>query len=65
MKEEKKAQVVNILTKDIDIFVNGSDKFPYLITVPINTILSAIFLFSMYRYIVLVCYFAMFLLLIM
>ena len=56
---------MNILTKDIDIFVNGSDKFPYLVTVPINTILSAIFLFSMYHYIVLVCYLAMLLLLVM
>ena len=56
---------MNVLTKDIDIFVNGSDKFPYLITVPVNTVLSAIFLFSMYGYIALVCYLAMLLLLVM
>ena len=65
VKEEKKAQVVYILTKDIDIFVNGSYMFPYLVTVPINTIISAIFLFSMYHYIVLVCYLAILLLLVM
>ena len=50
IKEEKRAQVVNIMTKDIDIFVNGSWQFPYLVTVPINTIISAIFLFSMVSY---------------
>lgn len=48
-----------MLTKDIDIFVNGSWQFPYLVTVPINTVLSAVFLFSMYGYVVVVCYLAM------
>ena len=65
VKEEKKAQVVNILTKDIEIFVTGSWQFPYLLTVPINTALSATFLFSMFGYIVVVCYVAMGVLLVM
>jgi hypothetical protein len=57
--------VVNILTKDIEIFVTGSWQFPYLLTVPINTALSAAFLFSMFGTIVVVCYVAMGLLLLM
>ena len=64
-KDEKKAQVVNILTKDIEIFVIGSWQFPYLLTVPINTCLSAAFLFSMFGWVVVVCYAAMGLLLLM
>ena len=59
IKDEKKAQVVNVLTKDIDIFVDGSWQFPYLVTVPINTCLSAIFLFKMYGSVVIVCYISM------
>jgi len=51
--------VVNILTKDIEIFVNGSWQFPYLITVPVNTVISAVFLFSMYGPVVVICYIAM------
>ena len=47
------------MTKDIDIFVNGSWQFPYLMTVPINTVISAIFLFNMYGYVVIVCYLCM------
>ena len=59
IKDEKKAQVVNVMTKDIDIFVEGSWQFPYLMTVPINTVLSAIFLFRMYGLVVIVCYLSM------
>lgn len=59
IKDEKKAQVVNVMTKDIDIFVEGSWQFPYLMTVPVNTVLSAIFLFKMYGLVVIVCYFSM------
>ena len=47
IKDEKKAQVVNVLTKDMEIFVRGSWQFPYLFTVPLNTVLSAVFLFHM------------------
>ena len=65
MKDEKKAQVVNVLTKDIEIFVNGSWCFAYLLTVPINTIVSAILLYSMFGYIIFVCYVMMALLLVM
>lgn len=57
--------MVNILTKDIEIFVNGSWQFPYLLTVPINTALSIAFLYSMFGYIMVVCYAAMVLLLLM
>ena len=59
IKDEKKAQVVNVLTKDMEIFVRGSWQFPYLFTVPLNTILSAVFLFHMYGYIIIVCYASM------
>jgi hypothetical protein len=45
IKEEKQAQLINILTKDIEVFVNGSWAFPYLVTVPINTLLSAVYLY--------------------
>ena len=47
------------MTKDIDIFVEGSWQFPYLMTVPVNTVLSAIILFKMYGLVVIVCYFSM------
>jgi len=59
VKEEKKAQVVNLLTKDMEIFERGSWCFAYLLTVPINTIISAYFLFSMFGPVVVVCYLAM------
>jgi hypothetical protein len=59
VKEDKKSQVVNVMTKDIDIFVNGSWQFPYLVTVPINTIISAIFLYQMYGEVIILCYLAM------
>lgn len=48
-----------MLTKDIDVFVNGSWCFPYLVVVPVNTAVSAAILGSMYGPVVLVCYAAM------
>ena len=59
IRDEKKAQVINVMTNDIDIFVNGSWQFPYLVTVPINTVISAIFLFQMYGVVIIVCYLTM------
>lgn len=59
VKEEKRAQLVNILTKDIEIFVAGSWQFPYLITVPLNTLISAMFLVYMFGAQVLLCYVCM------
>lgn len=59
IRDEKKAQVINVMTNDIDIFVNGSWQFPYLVTVPINTVISAIFLFQMYGAVIIVCYLTM------
>ena len=59
VKDEKKAQVINVLTKDMDIFVTGSWQFPYMVTVPLNTVLSAGFLYSMYGPVVVVCYLSM------
>jgi hypothetical protein len=47
MTENKRAGISNILTKDIDTFVNGSWQFPYLVVVPVNTLLSMIILQSM------------------
>ena len=35
------------MTKDIDAFVNGSWQFPYLIVVPMNTIISGVILYQM------------------
>ena len=31
----------------MELFVRGSWQFPYLFTVPLNTVLSAVFLFHM------------------
>lgn len=47
MTENKRAAIMNILTKDIDTFVNGSWQFPYLIVVPVNTFISICILYSM------------------
>ena len=57
--------ILNVLTKDIEIFVNGSWQYPYLVTVPLNTCISAIFLFSVYGPVVIVCYISMAALLVM
>ena len=56
---DSEAQVINILTKDIEVFTNGSWQFPYLIVVPVNTIASAIILVNMYGPIVILCYIMM------
>lgn len=50
MTENKRAGISNILTKDIDAFVNGSWQFPYLVVVPINTLISIVILQSMVIY---------------
>lgn len=57
--------MINTLTKDIEVFVNGSWCFPYLIVVPVNTIASAFILGNMYGSVILVCYLAMLLLLLL
>lgn len=49
MQENKKAAILNILTKDIEAFVNGSWQFPYLVVVPINTLISILILYQMVR----------------
>jgi len=49
MRENKRASVLNILTKDIEVFVNGSWQFPYMVVVPMNTIISIFILYSMVR----------------
>ena len=51
--------MINILIKDIDVFCNGSWCFPYLIVVPLNTVVSFIILFRMYGIVTLICYVAM------
>lgn len=53
------AQLINILTKDINVFTNGSWCFPYLIVVPINTIVSGYLLGNMFGSVIIVCYVAM------
>lgn len=47
------------------MFVDGSWCFPYLIVVPVNTIASAFILYDMYGSIMIVCYVAMFALLLL
>jgi hypothetical protein len=56
---QTEAQIINILTKDIEVFVNGSWCFPYLIVVPLNLVVSGFILFSMYGAVVIICYIAM------
>mmetsp|Transcript_34218 Transcript_34218/g.33445 ORF Transcript_34218/g.33445 Transcript_34218/m.33445 type:complete len:230 (-) Transcript_34218:31-720(-) len=63
LPEGKRATILNILTKDVDVFTKGSWQFPYLVVVPINSLISAIILYSMYGAVILLCYVAMLLLL--
>ena len=49
MTENKRAAILTILTKDIDAFVSGSWQFPYLVVVPVNTIISIFILYNMVR----------------
>ena len=44
LQENKRAGILNILTKDIEAFVNGSWQFPYLVVVPVNTLISIVIL---------------------
>ena len=50
---------MNILTKDLEVFVDGSWAYPYLIMVPVNTLISAALLYSMFGPVVVVCYLGM------
>jgi ABC-type siderophore export system fused ATPase/permease subunit len=59
LQESKRSAVLNILTKDIEAFVNGSWQFPYLVVVPVNTIISMILLKMMFGYVILLSYIAM------
>lgn len=47
----------------MEVFVNGSWAYPYLVAVVVNTILSGIYLYNMFGSIIVVCYVAMALLL--
>ena len=51
--------MINILTKDIEVFENGSWAFPYLIVVPINMLVSGIILGHMYGWVTILCYVVM------
>ena len=55
--------MLNLFTKDIEALVDGSWQFPYLIIVPLNTVVSAIILFRMFGLVVVFSYFGMILLL--
>jgi hypothetical protein len=59
MQESKRAAIVNILTKDIETFVSGSWQFPYLVVVPLNTLISILILYGMFGYVILFSYLAM------
>lgn len=60
---EKTSLLMNILTKDVEVFVDGSWAYPYLIMVPVNTLISAILLYSMFGSLIAVCYIGMLILL--
>lgn len=47
----------------MEVFVKGSWAYPYLIAVVVNTVLSGIFLYNMFGFVIVVCYVAMALLL--
>lgn len=51
------------MTKDVETFTNNGWQFPYLITVPLNTIVSAIILYTMFGPIILLSYIGMLVLL--
>ena len=51
--------MMNILTKDAEVFVSGSWCFPYLIVVPTNTLVSAIILYNMFGSVIFICYLSM------
>ena len=60
---EKSSLLMNILVKDIACFDDGSWAYPYLVMVPINTLLSAVILYSMFGWIIVVSYVGMVILL--
>jgi ABC-type multidrug transport system fused ATPase/permease subunit len=59
MQENKRAAILNILTKDSETFVTGSWQFPYLVVVPVNTLISICILYNMFGPIILLSYLAM------
>lgn len=59
MQENKRAAILNILTKDIETFVSGSWQFPYLVVVPVNTLISIFILYNMFGPVILLSYLAM------
>jgi hypothetical protein len=56
---ETEAQIINLLTKDINVFIDGSWAFPYLIVVPVNLVVSGFILYQMYGLLMLICFVAM------
>ena len=56
---ETEAQIINLLSKDIIVFCDGSWAFPYLIVVPINLVVSGFILYEMYGPIMYVCFIGM------
>ena len=53
------------MTNDISVFTDGSWCFPYLIVVPLNTLVSAFILYDMYGRVIILCYATMALLLVL
>lgn len=53
------------MTNDISVFTDGSWCFPYLIVVPINTVISGFILYDMYGKVIIMCYVTMALLLLL
>lgn len=47
------------MTKEVHVILEGSWQFPYLITVPFNTLLSFAILYSMFGWMILFCYASM------
>lgn len=45
-----------MLTKDLEVFVDGSWAFPYLVMVPVNTLISGGLLYNMFGPTILVCF---------
>jgi|LauGreDrversion4_2_1035121.scaffolds.fasta_scaffold252860_1 hypothetical protein len=50
---------MNVLTKDLEVFVDGSWAYPYLVMVPVNTLVSGVLLYSMFGPVIVVCYLGM------
>lgn len=59
MLKDSEAQLINVITKDIGVFTDGSWCLPYLVVVPINTIVSAVILVKMFGPVVILSYIMM------